>query len=113
MLTLLICVMLPTEKAISVDVVEHNTYGEHGSQQVILRQWSERADGYDHWVTDWRTCTAISAKRSRGVWTIDFIDCGGNHYELKTRTYRVTRTLHDPEVEQRKILAETDRNHRL
>ncbi len=97
------------DSPVLVDVVEINTYGNHGAKQIILRQWSDSPHGVGHWITDWRSVVDCETTRHGDRTRVRFVDSVGNAHELTARSYRETRTANDIEVMERKLYPEENR----
>jgi hypothetical protein len=86
-----------------IEVCEINTTPNF--TQVILRRWHRGGAVNGHRVTEWWMCKQpITVQRAGGAW---FVQSEGR--EFYARSLRRTETKNDPEVEDRKIVSEYDR----
>jgi hypothetical protein len=86
-----------------IEVCEINTTPNF--TQVILRRWHRLGTVNGHRVTEWWMAKQpITVQRAGGVW---FVQSEGR--EFYARSLRRTETANDPEVEDRKLVSECDR----
>ena len=100
-LIMILATFAPTPQII--EVCEINTTPQF--TQVILRRWHRLGAVNGHRVTEWWIAKQpITVQRAGGVWMVR-----SEGREFHARSLRRTETHNDPEVEDRKIVHEYDR----
>lgn len=96
-----------------VDVVEFNTvFNRDGTvqlRQIIVRRWGRYQNVHTHWVSEWTLMDSITVwQLTNGRLSIRWTH-KGDRYHVIARTFVETKTLEDPEIIERDLRPQADR----